>query len=456
MAECSVCAAPPATVSFSRHCLRHANRSVKVAVIGAGVSGLVAARELQRENHSVVVFEQNDVVGGNWIYDPRTESDPLGLDPNRETIHSSIYVSLRTNLPRALMSFRDFPFLRSRHDPRTFPSHEEVLRFLNLFSDRFGIRQLIRFGTRVVRVERENEEWVVESLDRSSDSVTREVFEAVVVCSGHNSIPRIAEIEGIERWKGFQMHSHNYRVPQPFRHQVVLLIGYRHSAFDIMVDISPVAKEVHVSVKDNRLDVKFENVKYHDMIKCVNEDGSISFQDGSTIFADTIIHCTGYKYSFPYLDTNGIVEVQDHCVGPLYKHIFPPTLAPWLSFIGIPTQEPIFRIAELQSMYVARVLSGKNFLPQEEEMTESIQYIYQEMEKNALPKSSCSLSLRPLQTDYKHWLAAQNGLPHLEEWWENLLIECFKKWIELPGKYKDQWDDAYWDGIIQTTSTFQI
>ncbi|KAG4969086.1 hypothetical protein JHK87_034737 [Glycine soja] len=58
-------------------------------------------------------------------------------------------------------------------------------------------------------------------------------------------------------------------------------------------------------------------------------------------------------------------------------------------------------------------------------------------------------------TDYKHWLAAQNGLPPVEEWRENLLQYCFRKLIEFPDKYKDQWDDAYWDAIIQTTSASQ-
>ncbi|XP_020965734.1 flavin-containing monooxygenase FMO GS-OX5-like isoform X3 [Arachis ipaensis] len=268
------------------------HRSVKVAVIGAGVSGLVAARELLRERHDVVVYDQNDSVGGNWIYDPRTESDPLSLDPNRETVHSSLHVSLRTNLPRALMSFTDYPFVRTESDPRTFPRRDEVLRFLNRFADEFGVREVTRLKTRVSRVERVKDEWVVESMTRGSESVSREVFEAVVVCSGHNSVPRVAEIDGIENWRGYQMHSHNYRAPGRFQ----------------------------------------------DQIKCVNKDGSISFQDGSSIFANTIIYCTGYKYHFPFLDINGIVTVEDKCVGPLYKHIFAPALAPSLSFIGIVTK----------------------------------------------------------------------------------------------------------------------
>lgn len=43
-----------------------------------------------------------------------------------------------------------------------------------------------------------------------------------------------------------------------------------------------------------------------------------------------------YSYSFPFLDTKGIVAIDDDRVGPLYEHTFPPSLAPSLSFIGIP------------------------------------------------------------------------------------------------------------------------
>lgn len=43
-----------------------------------------------------------------------------------------------------------------------------------------------------------------------------------------------------------------------------------------------------------------------------------------------------YKYEFPFLETNGEVTVDDNRVGPLYKHVFPPALAPWLSFVGLP------------------------------------------------------------------------------------------------------------------------
>lgn len=177
-------------------------RSSKVAVIGAGAAGLVAARELRREGHRVVVFEKGDRLGGTWVYDPRVDSDPLGVDPGRETVHSSLYRSLRTNIPRQIMGFLDYPFLkREEGDPRSFPGHEEVLSFLNDFARDFGLVELIRFCTEVVRVEQvdgRKDEWIVKTRSRGgSEMEEQEVFEAVVVCNGHNTVPRIAEIPGI-------------------------------------------------------------------------------------------------------------------------------------------------------------------------------------------------------------------------------------------------------------------
>lgn len=49
-----------------------------------------------------------------------------------------------------------------------------------------------------------------------------------------------------------------------------------------------------------------------------------------------IIYVCRYSYTFPFLDTKGMVVVDDDRVGPLYEHTFPPSLAPSLSFIGIP------------------------------------------------------------------------------------------------------------------------
>ncbi|KAF3961679.1 hypothetical protein CMV_013724 [Castanea mollissima] len=340
-------------------------QSLKVAVIGAGVSGLHTARELKTQGHDVTIFEKTNRLGGTWAYDPRVEPDPLGLDPGREIVHSSLYQSLRVNLPKRLMGFLEYPFTE-RKDPREFPGHEEVLLYLEDFAKDFGLVELVRLEHEVVRVERVDEvshEWVVESRTRMSESeeeaeAEEEVFETVVVCNGHHTEPRIAEFPGMDAWPGVQIHSHNYRTPEPFQNLIVVVIGNGPSAIDILTEISSVAKEVHQALRDSDIHFKklesHDNIWQHSMIKCTKEDGKVVFQDGSFVYADVIKHCTGYKNHFPFLRTNGIVSVDDNRVGPLYKHVFPPQLAPWLSFVGLSYKGVTTLIIELQSRWVAR------------------------------------------------------------------------------------------------------
>lgn len=61
------------------------------AVIGAGAAGLVTARELRREGHSVTVYEQSANVGGIWDFHEECEDeDLLGRNPKRRRVHSSM------------------------------------------------------------------------------------------------------------------------------------------------------------------------------------------------------------------------------------------------------------------------------------------------------------------------------------------------------------------------------
>ncbi|KAL6326059.1 hypothetical protein AAG906_000934 [Vitis piasezkii] len=438
----------------------------RVAVIGAGVAGLAAARELHREGHRVVVLEKRHSLGGTWLYDSRVDSDPLSLDPARAVVGTSLYHSLRTNLPRQIMGFLDYPFAKRIHgDQRTFPGHEEVLWFLNEFADEFQLRELIRFCTEVVRAERaegRNDEWVVESRSRGSESakVVREVYDAVVVCNGHYTEPHLVEVPGIEKWRGYQIHSHNYRIPKPFTGRylfichnrlVVVLIGFGPSAFDISRDVATVAKEVHIATRAPNVTVgkldNHKNIWQHEMIEFVDEDGKVVFQDGSSVHADTIFYCTGYKYHFPFIETNGIVTIDDNRVGPLYKHVFPPGLAPWLSFIGMPKQGTPFMTAELQSKWLAHVLSGKALLPTKEEMMSDIEKYYHHMEETGVPKRFTHV-LPPNEIEYMNWLLAQVGMPPLKEWRGRMYKECAMLAKAKRDGYKDQWDDDYWDAVI--------
>ncbi|KZV45324.1 flavin-containing monooxygenase FMO GS-OX-like 4 [Dorcoceras hygrometricum] len=429
-----------------------------VAVIGAGAAGLAAARELVLQGHSVVVYERETQLGGTWAYTPERESDPMGLDPMRQIVHSSLYASLRTNLPREVMSFRAFPFSASRkpgRDARRFPGHAEVLEYLKDFADEFRLRDLVRFGSEVSHVRMmEDHKWIV----RSRKNESGDVYDAVVVCNGHHTEPRIAEIpawnfdcrshlkhSGIDEWPGKQIHSHNYRVPEPYRDQIVVLIGSAASASDISRDIAEVAKEVHIASRSVQIQELgnisgHENIWLHSMISYVRKDGTVAFKDGNEVCANVILHCTGYKYHFPFLETNGIVTVDDNRVGPLYKHVFPPALAPWLSFVGLPWKVVPFPMFEYQCKWIAGVLSGQISLPTINEMMADVEGYYSLMEASGIAKRYTH-RVGDHQFEYNDWLAGQTGSPPTEEWREPMYLVASRKKRSAPETYRDEWED---------------
>ncbi|KAI3785673.1 hypothetical protein L1987_44797 [Smallanthus sonchifolius] len=427
-----------------------------VCVIGAGPSGLVAARELKKEGQKVVVLEQNHDVGGQWLYDPKVEGqDPLGKDTTGTglTIHSSVYDSLRLTSPREIMGFTDFPFLiKKGRDTRRFPGHKELFLYLKDFCEWFGLREMIRFNTKVDYVGildygafGEELKWVVKSKVKDSDEEISEVFDAVVVATGHYSYPRLPSIKGMDAWRRKQMHSHLYRVPEPFRDQVVVVVGNSLSGQDISMELVNVAKEIHRSSKSlnvseglSKVISKHDNLYLHPTIQCLHEDGRVVFVDGSWLTADTIIYCTGYSYSFPFLDTKGAVAVDDDRVGPLYEHTFPPNLAPSLSFIGIPRKIIGFPFFESQAKWIAQLLSGKRSLPSRDEMMKSIQEFYKSREAAGIPKH---YTHDIADFEYCDKYGDYVGFPHLEEWRKDLCLSALINSDVNLETYRDSYDD---------------
>ncbi|XP_037426923.1 flavin-containing monooxygenase FMO GS-OX-like 4 isoform X1 [Triticum dicoccoides] len=430
--------------------------SRRVAVIGAGAAGLVAARELLREGHAPVVFERAAGVGGTWLYDDEASADPLGAGG----VHGSLYASLRTNLPRESMGFLDFPFVADEDsvDPRRFPGHQEVLRYLEAFARRFDLLGLVRLETEVVSVRRGGDaSWSVSYCSRKLagagsdlEEEQSEVFDAVVVCNGHFAEPRLADIAGIDGWPGKQLHSHSYRVPDQFRGQVVVIIGYNPSGMDISRDIAGVAKEVHVAIRAAPAEMEsttahaIANLWLHPMIHRAEEDGSMVFQDGSRVRADAIVHCTGYKYNFPFLgDDDGgdsVITVDDNRVDPLYKHVFPPRLAPRISFVGLPFKAIPFLVFQLQSSWVAGVLSGRIELPSPEEMMQDVAAFYTDMEARGRPKRFTH-DLGAGTFEYEDWLVERCGLESIEEWRRVIYVTARGRIRDRPESYRDEWDD---------------
>jgi len=175
----------------------------------------------------VVVFEIGTRLGGLWVY----ENDN-GLSPT--------YQSLHVNSENRVTAYQDFPFPDSAP---IYPDHVQMAQYLEDYATRFGIRDRIRFQSRVASVEQDKAAgWLLTLADGS-----RHRFDAVVVASGHQGVPRHPPFA--DDFKGEYLHSHSYRVPDPFRGKRVLVIGAGNSACDIASDICTVTAATTMSAR---------------------------------------------------------------------------------------------------------------------------------------------------------------------------------------------------------------
>ncbi|XP_048535967.1 flavin-containing monooxygenase FMO GS-OX-like 8 [Triticum urartu] len=421
------------------------------------MAGLASARELRREGHDVTVLEQNADVGGQWLYDPRSDGadDPLGAAETVK-VHGSLYASLRAISARENMGFTDFHFApKDGRDGRRFPGHREVQLYLRDFCDAFGLMEAVRLNTRVLRVAMAvapTRKWTVRSVHEGTEE--EEVFDAVVVANGHYSQPRLPSIQGMEAWRGRQMHSHSYRVPEPFRGDVVVVVGCGASGKDIAMEVRGVAKEVHLVAKSMEevtpglakvLAKHSANLHLQLHVERLCEDGLVVFGGGgSGVLADTIIYCTGYNYSFPFLHTAGAVTVDDNRVGPLFEHVFPPSLAPSLSFVGIPIKVFAPRFFEAQAKWGAQVLSGRRTLPPEQEMMRSVEEYYRAREIAGVPKKYthdvCLSETMPTYMD--DFGSKYCDFPRVERWHHELVVSLFANMNNNLETFREDYQDT--------------
>jgi glycine/D-amino acid oxidase-like deaminating enzyme len=389
-----------------------------VCVIGAGVSGLTACKALADFGVPHVCFEASDEVGGNWYF-----QNPNGV--------SSAYRSLHIDISKPSISFRDFPMPERYPD---YPHHTHIFEWLRDYADAFGLREQIRFNTRVTRAERGSRGgWTV-----TLDDGEQHAFDALLVCNGHHWSPRYPNFPG--SFDGPQIHSHDYidpTTPLDLHGRRVLVVGIGNSAVDIVSELArkTVSEMVFLStrsgayvipkyifgkpadqvVKTNpRIPVGLQrrmgrmlprifsgrmedfglptpNHKFLDAHPTVSSEllgrlgagdaaakgdvdellgDRVRFADGSVEPVDAIIYATGYNVSFPFFDAEFLSAPEN--VLPLYKRMLKPGVDD-MAFIGLGQPIPtIFPFSELQSKLAARWLSGDWAPPPQAEMEEEI------------------------------------------------------------------------------------
>ena len=204
----------------------------KIALIGAGPSGLAGARCLQKHGIPFQGFEAHTDVGGLWnIHNPR----------------STVYESAHLISSKRMTEFSEFPMADRVAD---YPSHRELLEYFIAFADHFRLREHYRFGVRVRSVvpvsDAPDTLWRV-TLEDADGLQTAADYKGVVVANGTLAEPNMPRFEG--HFAGELLHTSAYKTAAQFTGKRVLIVGAGNSGCDIAVDAVHYAKSVDISVR---------------------------------------------------------------------------------------------------------------------------------------------------------------------------------------------------------------
>jgi hypothetical protein len=375
----------------------------RICIIGAGPSGITAAKNLLDEGLDITIYDYGREVGGNWVF-------------SEDISHSSVFETTHIISSKTLSEYADFPYPVDYPD---YPSHWQLASYFQSYAKHFGLYDYIQFETEVTHAALDTQgKWIVKT--KSKDIEKTELFDYLVVANGHHWLPRIPNYEG--SFTGKFIHSHAVKRFSDYREERVLVVGGGNSACDVAVETSRFSKKTDLSwrkgywivpkflygeptdVVSSRIHflpkwlwqklsqfsvwVKFGSWGHYGLQKPAHPIGythptvndelmyfirhgkihprkdikklegkTVYFVDGTSAEYDTIIACTGYIIAHPFFDKSFI----DYSEGevPLYLRMLHPQIKN-LYFIGL--FQPlgcIWPAAELQSKIMAREIVGK-------------------------------------------------------------------------------------------------
>eukprot|EP00512_Aurantiochytrium_limacinum_P010802 CAMPEP_0171565504 /NCGR_PEP_ID=MMETSP0961-20121227/13_1 /TAXON_ID=87120 /ORGANISM="Aurantiochytrium limacinum, Strain ATCCMYA-1381" /LENGTH=434 /DNA_ID=CAMNT_0012119065 /DNA_START=1295 /DNA_END=2596 /DNA_ORIENTATION=- len=397
------------------------SKMARACVVGAGASGLACAEALSKAGVSVKVLEGHSEVGGTWSLNK----------PD-----SQIYDGLRTNLPTRLMAFPGFPFPEGIS---SFVRSKDMENYLHSFADAKGLHKYIQFNAPVQDIKILDEGKFEVTHGKNTAAAETEIFDSVLVCNGHFNKPLIPGrlAAELDLWKGNCIHSKDYRRPETFRDQVVVVVGAQSSGTDIGRELDGIAAEVHICDDECPKDAKVRDktgkiveleaegeacyrvpdtreVRWRPRLTSLEPNSRrVHFERGEPIEADTVIFCTGYQFDYPFLP-EGVPELtaNNKRVRSLYKDLMHID-NPMLFFVGL--NQPIvpFPFFDVQARWCAHMVSNPECVPDAEARKATMLATDARVAAGEIPEAAAHVLAD--QWEYLLDLAKQASFPDYDE-----------------------------------------
>lgn len=182
-----------------------------IGIIGAGFAGLSTGKVLQEFGYQVTIFESDSEVGGVWSTSRR-------------------YPGLETQNVRSTYCLSDFPY---PDDYPEWPSGAQVQQYLDAYVDHARLRDRIRFDTRVVSAEQDDQtgKWTV-----TTDAGESLTYDFLIICNGVYSDPFVPDYPGAAEFEaagGHVWHTTQFNELEDARGKNVVVVGYGKSSCDV-------------------------------------------------------------------------------------------------------------------------------------------------------------------------------------------------------------------------------
>lgn len=190
----------------------------RVAIIGAGISGLCTAKLLITLGYDIQLFEKDTEIGGVWAGSRR-------------------YPGLATQNPKETYAFSDFPM---PDDYPEWPSGSQMQAYLRAYADHFGITPRLRLSTEVRSAEpkADGSGWTLTAgpAGQPDAPTTTDTFDWLIICNGIFSIPSVPNYPGIDAFRaagGKVLHTSEFTRLEEARNKQVIVVGYGKSSCDV-------------------------------------------------------------------------------------------------------------------------------------------------------------------------------------------------------------------------------